>query len=261
MIRSDYHIHTYYCDGKNSPGEIAEYALSLGMKNLGFSGHSYFKFDDPAYSMSPENTIKYLSEIKNLKNKYADSIKILCGTECDYYSDINKSDYNYLIGSVHYIFKENKYLSVDFSPENFAENIKNFYDGDAYKFVEDYFRTVADVYEKIQPDIIGHFDLINKFNEKYNFFDENNNKYLEPAFYALDELLKHNVIFEINTGAVSRGWRKAAYPAEKFLKYIAQKNGRVILSSDSHNKLTLMYDFDIYEDLARSLNLNLVEEF
>ncbi len=258
MILSDFHVHTTYCDGTNSPEDIIHAAISLGMKKLGFSGHSYTPFDEEP-CMSTEGTRLYLDEIHSLKEKYSGKITILCGTECDYYSDINPEDYDYVIGSVHYIDCGGVFAHVDHTPELLQQAIDQGFGGDPYALAEKYYSLAADVVHKTHANIIGHFDLLTKFNTGSRFFDEDNPRYIAAVESALDTLLKTDVPFEINTGAVSKGHRDFPYPSLRILKYIASHGGSVILSSDSHKKETLMYDFPKYEALARSLGLKVCE--
>ena len=75
---------------------------------------------------------------------------------------------------------------------------------------------------------------------------------------ALDKLLATGKPFEINTGAMSRGYKTVPYPSKKNLQYIAAHDGKVILSSDSHRKETLMYNFKECEELANSLRIKIV---
>lgn len=257
MILSDFHIHTTYCDGKNSPEEIIHEALQRGMSRIGFSGHSFTPFD-PEPCMSPDDELRYMDEIFRLKEKYAGQIEILCGIECDYYSDISASEYDYVIGSVHYVKIGGEYISVDDTPEILARLIYECND-DPYDMAGKYFALVADVVNKTGADIIGHFDLLTKFNEGMKFFDEDNPRYITACNNALDILLQTGKPFEINTGAMSKGYRKSPYPSLRILKYIASHNGSVILSSDSHSKNTLMYMFRECEEIARSLGLKVIE--
>ena len=258
MTLSDFHVHTTYCDGRDSPEDIVRAAISLGMKRLGFSGHSYTPFDsDPC--MSPEGTLAYIQEIGRLKHKYSGKIYILCGTECDYYSEIDRQSYDYVIGSVHYIDCGGTFRHVDNTPEMLQAAIDEAFGGDAYALAENYYSLVADVVNKTGADVIGHFDLIVKLNADNKFFDEDNPRYIAAVESALDVLLKTGRPFEINTGAVSKGYRDFPYPSLRILKYIAAHGGSVILSSDSHRKETLMYDFVKYESLARSLGLKVCE--
>ena len=257
MVLSDFHVHTCFCDGKDTPEDIVLAALSKGMKKLGFSGHAYVSFDKDA-NMSPEATKNYKAEINRLKEKYSGQIKIFLGTEQDYYSDFYPEGYDYVIGSVHYVEHEGKYIAIDHTVGHFENLIKEF-GGDVYAVAEKYFSTVADVVNKTGAKIIGHFDLLSKFNDGNKYFDEENPRYLNAAFGAVDSLLKTGRPFEINTGAISRGYKKFPYPSKKILEYIAAHNGSVILSSDAHNKENLMYRFQECEALADSLGLKIVE--
>ena len=257
MILCDFHVHTTFCDGRDSAEDMVLAALKLGMKKLGFSGHSYTPFDEEP-CMSLEGTQRYKQEVSRLQAKYSGQIEILCGTECDYYSDIDPESYDYLIGSVHYLKCGEVFRHVDHTPEMLQQAIDESFGGDAYAMAEGYYSLVADVVRKTHANIIGHFDLVTKLNAGNHFFDEDNPRYIDAAISALDELLKTGKPFEINTGAVSKGYRDFPYPSLRILKYIAQHGGSVILSSDSHRKETLMYDFPKYEELARSLGLNVV---
>lgn len=257
MIQSDFHVHTFYCDGNDSPEDIVLQAISLGMKKLGFSGHSYTPFDED-YCMSLSKTESYRNEIHMLKEKYNGEIEILCGIEADYYSDIDASMYDYVIGSVHYVCINGEYISVDHKPEVLSRLIHACND-DPYDMAERYYALVSDIVNKTHADIIGHFDLLTKFNEGNRFFDEKHERYIMASNRALDSLLETGKPFEINTGAISRGYRTSPYPSERILKYIAEHNGTVILSSDSHDKHTLMYSFNECEELVRKLGLHLIE--
>lgn len=257
MTLCDFHVHTNFCDGKDFPEDIVKEAIRLGMKRLGFSDHSFTEFDGD-FCMTFDGTQSYKAEIRRLKEKYAGKIEILCGTEQDYYSDMPVNDYDYVIGSVHYVIIDGKYICVDHTPEIFAELIRMCGD-DPYAVAEKYFALVSDVVRKTDADIIGHFDLITKFNEDGKFFDEDNPRYVMAWKSAADSLLKTGKPFEMNTGAISRGWRKSPYPSEKILRYIADNNGTVILSSDSHSKENLMFKFSECEELVRRLGLRITE--
>ncbi|MBR6526439.1 MAG: PHP domain-containing protein [Lachnospiraceae bacterium] len=87
MIPSNYHTHTQFCDGKNSPEEIVHEAICLGCPEVGFSGHSYTFFDE-SYCMTQTGTQEYIAEIRALQEKYRGKIKILLGVEQDYYETV-----------------------------------------------------------------------------------------------------------------------------------------------------------------------------
>ena len=82
----------------------------------------------------------------------------------------------------------------------------------------EYFEAEAQIYDRTKCDFIGHFDLLTKFNEGYKHFDETKDAYLEPAITAMHKLAALGIPFEINTGAMSRGYRSAPYPSAALLK-------------------------------------------
>lgn len=236
------HTHTLFCDGDNSPRELAETAVEKGFSVLGFSGHSYTSFDEGC-CMSRQGTADYRNEINALKSEYAGRLKILCGVEQDYYSDYPADDYDFVIGSVHYLKVSDGYISVDESADIQRCAVEKYFGGDWYAFTAEYFRTVSDVIRKTGADIIGHFDLAAKFNENGVFFDESDERYLSAAYAAAETLIDAGGIFEINYGAVVHGLRSQPYPRAEIRDFIEAKGGRFIASSDCHEKEYL--DFGI----------------
>ena len=59
-----------------------------------------------------------------------------------------------------------------------------------------------------------------------------------------DVLIEKDRIFEINTGAISRGWRVTPYPQDFLLRRIAEKGARVIITSDSHSRDTILFGYE-----------------
>ena len=100
----DLHVHTTYCDGKDTSEEMVKEAIEKGLTTLGFSVHSYMDFD-LSYCIKKERIEDYRNEINSLKEKYKDKIEILCGVELDYFSVMDVSEFDYKIGSVHYVKK------------------------------------------------------------------------------------------------------------------------------------------------------------
>ncbi|MBE6823951.1 MAG: histidinol-phosphatase HisJ family protein [Ruminococcaceae bacterium] len=247
MKNVDLHIHTTYSDGNNTPNEIVEFAIKNGIDTIGFSDHSYTAFDQ-SYCIKKADISAYKNEIIKLKKKYKDKINILLGIEQDYYSVEDTSDYEFVIGSVHYIKVNGEFLPVDESKDILISAVDKYFSGNIYALIEEYYNTVSDVVNKTNANIIGHIDLISKFNENNDLFDENDERYVKAYKKACDSLIKYNKLFEINTGAISRGYRSTAYPSSQIYKYLKSIGARFILSSDSHSKDTLCYQFDVYKN-------------
>lgn len=239
----NYHTHTKYCDGKNTPEEMVQKAIELGLLEIGFSGHSYTEFDlEPC--MTLDGTEEYKKEIKFLKQKYQGKIKILLGLEYDYHSDCSRDGYDYILGSVHYILKNGEYLCIDYSREKQIEAVNRYYGGDFYAYIEDYYKTVSDLYKKTKCDIIGHFDLITKYNADGSLFDINHPRYIAAWRSAADAILNTPAVVEINTGGIARGHVKNPYPAKEIIDYFKAHGKKMIFSSDCHNKDFLLCGYD-----------------
>ena len=218
----DLHTHTTYCDGKNTPEEMIEAAIAKGLCRIGFSGHSPSPRGED-YAMKPEEIPTYIAEVRALAEKYKGRIEVLCGIEQDVYSPPVPEGLDYIIGSVHYIRVKDGYITVDYSAEKLRRGCLTYFDGDPYAMCEAYFAAYGKLAE-LKPDIVGHIDLITKFIEQ-------------------------DALFEINTGALSRGYRTSPYPAEPILAYIRERGGRVILTGDTHRAENLCYRFDEWEKL------------
>ncbi len=239
------HAHTTFCDGKNTPEEMVRAAIQKGLDTIGFTAHSYTWFDE-SYCIKQADIPAYKQEICRLKQRYGNQINILLGLEQDYYSEPAEG-YDYIIGSVHYVKAGEHFIPVDDPP--FEQNVKEHFGGDYYALAEAYFATLGDIVNKTHCNIIGHADLLTKFNEGGELFDESHPRYVAAWQAAVDRLLPAAIPFEINTGALSRGYRTRPYPALPIIEYIKQKGGKLILSGDAHSAEMLCYRFEDYKNL------------
>jgi len=244
------HTHTIYCDGKDTPEELVQRAIELGMVAIGFSGHEYSP-NDTDFCMSKEDTRNYIDDILRLREQYKDQITIYLGIERDYFGEIDEFPYDYIIGSLHCVEKDGALMCVDYTPEVMEQNVKKYFGGNYRAYVERYYEILADVVTKTNATIVGHFDLITKFNEGSRYFDEEADWYKKAALKALHKVAASKPIFEINTGAMARGYRTRPYPADFILEEIERLECPVILSSDCHDKAALNFEFcNIIENFA-----------
>jgi len=255
-MKCNFHTHTYYCDGADAPEDIVLTAIEKGFDCLGFSGHSYTYFDE-SYCMLPDNVLKYAAETRMLADKYADRITILTGIEQDYWSEEPTDAFDYVIGSVHYVKKDGAFLPVDESAEMFAAGVNEHYGGDVYAFAADYFKTVSDVVRRTNCNLIGHFDLISKFNAGGKMFDESDPRYTSAWAEAIESLIPCGVPFEVNTAPLYKLGKTEPYPTRPMLEKIHALGGKVALSSDSHSRDTL--DAGFPEALAMLRDIGFAE--
>ena len=234
--KQNLHTHTTYVDGKDTPEEILLTAIERGFDSIGFSEHSYLRHSTFPNQLTREKMERYKKEIKDLKQKYRGKIGIYCGLEYDFYSDIDKSGFDYLIGSVHYLDCGGRVLTFDRGLTETLDYISSNFGGDSLAFAESYFETVARLPERGEFDIIGHFDILTKNNELGGFIDTSSKEYLALGFEAIRALKGRIDLFEVNTGAISRGYKSIPYPQTDFLKEFNRLGFGAVITSDCHDR-------------------------
>lgn len=104
------HLHSKYSDGLNTPTEMIETAISLGIQKMCFTDHVWRTSD-----WIPQ----YVDEILKLRNQYSNRIEILCGVEaklldCEGNLDVPNEAINKnlrIVGAMHRIpLEDGKFL-------------------------------------------------------------------------------------------------------------------------------------------------------
>lgn len=254
MIKSNCHTHTVYCDGKNTAREMVEEAIKRGFASLGFSCHSPMIFENE-WAIKKEDLPEYIEEINALKAEYHNRIEIYCGIEVDKnYSDTDIKSFDYTIGSVHQFVDNGKVYEIDFTAEMLQSATDDLFGGDVYRMCTVYFTMLADFICENNFDVVGHFDLVTKFNESVPMIDENNEVYQKSALNAIDRILenKKDIIFEVNTGAMYRKGNKKPYPPPFIMEHLYAKGAKITITSDSHCCESLDFAFDKVYDYCKS---------
>jgi len=260
MILSNFHTHTAYCDGKHSPEEMVLSAIDNGMHALGFSTHSYTS-RDLTYCIRKERIKEYQEEINALKEKYKDNIRIYCGSELDVISDMDRSGFDYFLGAVHYIDIDGKLLTVDGSGKEQKEDADKYFGGDMLSYAEAYYEMTKKIANMPEVGFIAHFDLVTKFNENYELFDEKDPRYIKAWQDAALHLIKMGIPFEINTGAIPRGARQTPYPRREIADFIVENGGNFIMTSDCHHKDRLLCAFEEADKIYEGIEVLDFEDF
>ncbi|MDY5968495.1 MAG: histidinol-phosphatase HisJ family protein, partial [Bacteroidales bacterium] len=109
-MKTNFHTHSRYCDGRGELRDYVEYAIAHGFSQLGFSGHAPMPMDDGA-CMSMENFKRYVQDARALQREYEDRIQLFLGLEIDYIPGLQEDfrpliemgGLDYCIGSVHHV--------------------------------------------------------------------------------------------------------------------------------------------------------------
>lgn len=255
-MKTNYHTHTVWCDGRNTVEEVILSAIGRGFDVIGFSSHSTYPEDNEC-TVPVEMLPCYFSEVRSLASKYSGRIRVLCGMEADYIpgtTDPDRSRYavfapDYIIGSVHYVVApDGERVPVDHTPALLSDGIARHFNGDVQAFLHAYFSQERDMVKLFDFDIVGHPDLCRKFNLKHPYFDEGAKWYLDELRLTAKAIAESGKLVEVNTGAISRGWLDDAYPSAAFRTMLRGQGVEFILDSDSHSADTLDCAFDRFAD-------------
>lgn len=163
----DYHMHTPRCH--HAIGNMREYAaaaVQLGLKEIGMSDHAPLPEElYDGWRMRRHELPDYLREAEALRAAFAGRLAVRIGLEADFYPGgedyvrelIAAHDWDYIIGSVHYIG------TWGFDNE---DRLDEWRCRDVERAYCDYFDLVAASAHSGLFDIIGHPDLIKKFGHR-----------------------------------------------------------------------------------------------
>ena len=232
----DYHVHAighaHRLHTEETIMEYIDHARQNGVQEIGFADHDrylYEKLDLNLYQM--------------VKEKVPD-IRIKVGLEIDYYPDripeiskkVNFFNYDYIIGSVHYIGK----WMFDSDKER-----KDYLKWESDRLYEKYIELVTESARKDFYDILGHIDLIKIFKIKPLF------RRPEDIFAPyLKKIAASGLVVEINTNGLNKPV-KEIYPSYEIIEMLYENNIPVTLSSDAHHPEEVGRDLDKALELAK----------
>ncbi|QEN08392.1 histidinol-phosphatase HisJ family protein [Oceanispirochaeta crateris] len=257
-MKTNYHTHCNFCDGFGDPETIIKTAIDKGIDILGFSSHSPIEGED--WTLAADEVPVYVQRIRELGEKYKESILILAGMEMDFIATNScwpikswgDQSLDYVIGSVHWLYSQklDRLMSVDGPEKELSMLIDKGYDGNARQMVEDYYHSIALMITREHFDFLGHLDVVKKRNKALGFLNEKEDWYLKKVISVLELLRKKEVPLEINTGGISRGATEDLYPSQPILRECCKRNIPILINSDSHNPDHLDSHFEMARDAA-----------
>jgi len=227
---NDYHIHTRLCG--HAVGEIEQYvehALAIGLPEIGFSDHMPMEVwgrHDPELTMALREMDTYLAWVHDMQRRYGNRIRIKLGIEADYVPGkereverfLQRYDFDYVIGSVHFLgewgFDDSRDLA-HWGEQPVDESYRQ------------YFETLIASIQSGLFDIIGHPDLIKKFGHRPQ--QSCDAWYRQTAAAAADA----GVAVEINTSGLHKPV-KEMYPHPDFVAALHAAGVPLMINSDAH---------------------------
>ena len=268
MFTQNLHAHGQFDDGKSTLEEMLLASKAAGLTSIGFSVHSPLPYGS-VWACPQARLSEYIAQVRRLQDKYAGEIEVFLGIEWDVIAqDVDLAPFDYAIGSVHHLPLSMRmpegcppalaarfavdYPSVDESGDATARCLAGHFGGDADAYAKAYFAEVQKVADQEKAKIVGHFDLLTKFDEERRFFSPPSAAYMKAALDAMEVLVRADKIFEVNTGAISRGYRSEPYPSRELLCALREMGGKVTISADTHHVSSVACAFDLAQRTIRA---------
>jgi histidinol-phosphatase (PHP family) len=243
---ANYHTHTPLCrHAEGEPEAYVDAALAAGLTEYGVSDHAPQipePYDD--WRMLEADLPDYFRWIERAEAHAAGRIPIRWGLECDWLDGcepwIGKlaglRDWDYLIGSVHYLG------NWDFDNPH---RLDRWAEREVEEVWDLYWKTYIRMAESGLFDILGHPDLVKKFSHRPA---SDLGRFYEPVIAAI---AASGCVIELNTA----GWHKPCgepYPSPEFLELACSAGIPLVISTDAHSPVEVGRDFQRGIALAKA---------
>lgn len=270
-LKWDGHSHTKFCYHGN-PAESEEYvdrAIQLGFQRYSITEHPPL----PAQwipdgklmrelAMPEDELPLYFDYVTSIKQKYEGRIEIATGLEIDYlagalpYTEAIVDRWQHrledVVYSVHFLPGKGGMRCIDFTADDFAENLLAYY-GTMERVVDEYYNHVeaAIAFAERLPmrKRIGHINLIEKFALKLPPIDEAQIKRRLEAILPL--LAAGGVGIDVNTAGQRVATCGKPYVPAWFIDACKERGIALVYGSDSHRPDQVGFGYDWFEGQMR----------
>lgn len=240
MLLTDYHTHTPLClHAEGWPIDCARAAAERGLAEIGISDHSPMDgpepFDD--WRMRRADLPRYFDAVAEARA--TSPIPVRLGLECDFIIGheawldelAGLADWDYLIGSTHYIAPG---FDVD-SPRHVNRYTRTPHATE--EIWEAYWQAFRAMAASGRFDFLAHPDLPKKFGHRP---PGDLRRFYEPAIEAI---VRGGSALEVSTAGLHKPVGEL-YPGDEFLRLACAAGVPVLINSDAHHPDEVGRDFD-----------------
>ena len=227
---------------KGSLAEVVERALAEGFTHYGLSEHCpRYRAEDLFEEESDLGVDGLLSlfedyhrEACRLRDAHAGRIEILVGFETerlppdDWAGTMKRlraaTDADFVIGSVHHVDGR----CIDYSQEQTERLAREL--GGHVVLERAYFDDLTELVAELAPEVVGHLDLVRKFDGPGAAFGDEVWPHIERTLAAVADV---DAVLDVNSGAHRRGL-SPVYPLDPILARAREMGIAVTLGDDSH---------------------------
>lgn len=228
-----------------SLADVVEAAVAAGYDVFGVSEHAPRAEERFLYPSEREKgyTLErleaefqgYAAEIARLRDEFEPRLTVLCGFEAEV---VPAADYpermrelreryglDYMVGSVHYVHE----IQIDGTPEEYAQAVESA--GGLEALAVAYYDQVAEMAEKLRPEVVGHLDLIVKNAPRD--VDMTTAPIRAGAERALESIRAVGAVLDLNTAGRRKGLPNP-YPAPWLVHRAREMDVDFCFGDDSH---------------------------
>ncbi len=238
------HSGEFCCHAEDPLEEIVRAYIDRGFAWFGVTEHMpppenrFLYPDEIAAGFDAESLyerfVRYMNEARRLQRKYAPAVRMLVAFETEAYSGAlayaqtlrRRFQPDYILGSVHHVND----LPIDATPDQYFESAE--ISGGVDALYCDYFDRQHEMIDALQPEVVGHFDLIRIFDADYPA------RLKRPEIWQriqrnLALIQKHDLILDFNVRAMMKGMAEP-YVAATILDAARRMGIAVVPGDDSH---------------------------
>lgn len=222
---ADYHVHTSFSDDSECPmQDMIERAITLGLHEIAFTEHV-------DYGVKTDLNCDYegyFQTLDEMKQRYSDVITIKNGIEFGvqlhtidrFQKDFASYPFDFIILSNHQI-EDKEFWNYAYQEGKTQE-----------EFQTAYYKAIYNVIKRYKNySVLGHLDMIKRYDKYGDFPDEKIMKYVQPI---LEMAINDGKGIEVNTSSFKYGLRDLM-PSRAILKLYRELGGKILtIGSDTH---------------------------
>ena len=176
----------------------------------------------------------YMKECRRLQHRYREQIRVFTAMEIETYSAneefvphlIERFSPDYIVGSVHFVAD----INFDYSPQLYDKAARAV--GSIDQLYHRYFDLQYEMIGRLQPAVVGHFDLIRIFDAGYRTRLEKPD-IVEKIRRNLKLIKELDLILDFNLRALCKG-AEEPYISASILEIVRHYDIAVVPGDDSH---------------------------
>jgi histidinol-phosphatase (PHP family) len=257
MKKENHHTHTTGSDGKLSPEELVKLAIKKKFDVLGITDHYRHPPGFRDWGNEYYSNEHYL-ELKKLKKKYKNKIKIEVNVEFDWISkykkwiisEATKRKYDCRFVSMHFLIVGKDSVPIDHSEKSFIDIMKKA--GGIKKLVHLYYSDLRSAIKTGCFDVVAHFDLIKTWNKNHKYFTGEESWYKKEVSKTLRLIAKKKMKLDLNLKGLRKPC-KEQYPSLEIIREARELGIAFLVGTDAHRTGELEKNLEKLKALSKTL--------